>query len=433
VDAGRLILPGTASVTVVAAGQTSNAVTFTINPVTPVISSLSPNSVTAGSPAFSLTVNGSGLLNLTTVQWNTTSLTTHFVSATQVTADVPATLVVQAGTVTVTAVNPGNSVSAAFTFTINAPTPPVITTLSQTSTTAGSAALTLTVTGTGFAPGAVINFGSTALTTTFVSATQLTAAVPANLLASPATYQVVVQQGGTSSNAETFTVNLPAPPSLTLSPPATSLPAQQPNIGFVLNAAYPLALAGTVTLTFASNATVPVDDPSIQFASGGRTFTFTVPPNTTTLPALLIQTGTVAGVITLKVTLTAAGVDVTPATGSSGTITVAKAAPVINTVKLIHANGYLEVDINGFSTTRDMTTAVFTLNAAPGGSFTSSVITVPVSTLFTGWYQSSGSTAFGSQFTYAQPFTVIGDTNQIQSVTVTLTNSTGTSTSATSN
>jgi hypothetical protein len=101
-------------------------------------------------------------------------------------------------------------------------------------------------------------------------------------------------------------------------------------------------------------------------------------------------------------------------------------------VTLIHAAGYLEVDVNGYSTTRDMTTAVFQLNPAPGGSFTSSVITVPVSSLFTSWYQSSGATAFGSQFTYAQPFTVIGDTNQIQSVTVTLTNSAGTSVSATS-
>ena len=438
IDAGRLILPATASVTVVnpplpdGTPQVSNALTFTINPVTPVITSISQASATAGSPAFSLTVNGTGFLTLTIIQWNTTALTTHFVSANQVTADVPATLLAQAGSATVMAVNPGNNTSLAFTFTINPAPPPAISSLSKTSSTAGDPAFTLTVTGAGFLSGAVVNFGSNALTTTFVSATQLTAAVTANLLLAPTTYQVVVQQAGKSSNALTYTVNLPAPPSLRLNPPTTSGPAQQPTIDFGLNTAYPIALSGTVTLTFASNATVPVDDPSIQFASGGRTFTFTVPANTTALPPLLIQTGTVAGVITLKVTLTAAGVDVTPASGSTATITIAKSAPVIRTVTLIHASGYLEVDINAYSTTRDMTTAVFQLNAAPGGSFTSSVITVPVSSLFTTWYQSTAATAFGSQFTYAQPFTVIGDTNEVQSVTVTLTNSAGTSASATS-
>ena len=224
------------------------------------------------------------------------------------------------------------------------------------------------MTGTGFTSGAVVTLGSASLTTTFVSATQLTAAVPANLLQVPATAPVTVQQGGVSSNTVTFTVSLPPPPSLSLAPPTTVGPAQQPTIGFGLNAGYPLQLSGTVTLTFASNATGPVVDPAIQFAGGGTTMTFTVAPNTTTLPPLMVQTGTVAGVITLKVTLIAAGVDVTPATNSSATITVAKAAPVIRTVTLVRANGYLEVDINGFSTTRDMTTAVFQLNAAPGGS-----------------------------------------------------------------
>ncbi len=78
--------------------------------------------------------------------------------------------------------------------------------------------------------------------------------------------------------------------------------------------------------------------------------------------------------------------------------------------------------------------AVFQLNAVPNGSFTSSVITVPLSGLFTTWYQSAASTTFGSQFTYTQPFSVGSEyINQIQSVTVTLTDSAGTSVAVTSN
>ena len=94
---------------------------------------------------------------------------------------------------------------------------------------------------------------------------------------------------------------------------------------------------------------------------------------------------------------------------------IGKLAPVIlaGKVNVVRANGYLEVDITGYSTTRDMTQAVFTLNPVPNGSFTSSVLTVPLSSIFSTWYQSAASTAFGSQFTYTQTFTVIGDVNQV--------------------
>ncbi len=50
---------------------------------------------------------------------------------------------------------------------------PVLTSVAPTSVSTG--AFTLTLTGTGFVNGAVVNFGSTPLTTTFVSSTQLTA------------------------------------------------------------------------------------------------------------------------------------------------------------------------------------------------------------------------------------------------------------------
>src|ERR1700687_2058138 len=43
--------------------------TFTVNPPTPAITSLSPASVPAGGPAFTLTVNGSNFLSGATVTW----------------------------------------------------------------------------------------------------------------------------------------------------------------------------------------------------------------------------------------------------------------------------------------------------------------------------------------------------------------------------
>jgi 6-phosphogluconolactonase len=85
---------------------------------------------------------------------------------------------------------------------------PTITTISPNSAVAGGAAFTLTVNGTNFVAASVVNVGRTAATTTFVSATKLTAAIPAVAIASAVTAAVTVTNptpGGTS-NAVNFTV-----------------------------------------------------------------------------------------------------------------------------------------------------------------------------------------------------------------------------------
>jgi hypothetical protein len=79
---------------------------------------------------------------------------------------------------------------------------PVLTALSPTSVGAGSGAFTLTLTGSSFVSGSVAYFGPTALTTTFVSSTQLTATVPASLVTTAGSANVTVVNpapvGGTS-------------------------------------------------------------------------------------------------------------------------------------------------------------------------------------------------------------------------------------------
>src|ERR1700751_5924334 len=67
------------------------------------------------------------------------------------------------------------------------PPTPTITTISPNTTVAGGAAFTLTITGTNFVATSVVNFGGTARSTTFVSSTQLTAAIPAAAIASTGT------------------------------------------------------------------------------------------------------------------------------------------------------------------------------------------------------------------------------------------------------
>src|SRR5258708_5644668 len=60
---------------------------------------------------------------------------------------------------------------------------PTITTISPTSAVATAAAFTLTVNGTNFVASSVVNLAGVARTTTFVSATQLTVAIPAAAIA----------------------------------------------------------------------------------------------------------------------------------------------------------------------------------------------------------------------------------------------------------
>src|SRR5438309_10876218 len=71
---------------------------------------------------------------------------------------------------------------------------PAISGLNPSSATAGGAAFTLTVNGTNFAAKAVVNWNGAAqiANTTFVSANQLTVAIPASAIAASGTIMITV-------------------------------------------------------------------------------------------------------------------------------------------------------------------------------------------------------------------------------------------------
>ena len=182
----------------------SNVLTFTIN-VDPSITTLSPASANQGGASFTLTVTGDIFGNGSTVFWNGSALATTFVSTTSLTATVPAADLAQSGTASVTVTNSGDFESNADTFTINAV--PDITGLSPTSAILGGASFKLTVTGENFVNGSTILWNGSALTTTFVSSTSLTATVPASDLAKSGTASVTVgNPDNIASNPETFTI-----------------------------------------------------------------------------------------------------------------------------------------------------------------------------------------------------------------------------------
>jgi len=195
-------------------GGTSGNAAFTINNPRPLLSSLSPASASAGSAAFTLTVNGTGFINGATVSFNGVTKSTTFVSSTQVTAAITAADIATAGTVMVSVVNPAPSAgpSAPISFAIGGSQPTISSVTSSGKTHApGGAALTLVVNGTNFVSNSVVNFGAKAETTTFVSSTQLSAAIPASDVTTSGNVSVSVTNpppgGGTSSTSVVFTVD----------------------------------------------------------------------------------------------------------------------------------------------------------------------------------------------------------------------------------
>ncbi|MET4076454.1 IPT/TIG domain-containing protein [Hymenobacter sp. UYCo722] len=436
---------GTIAVTTPTGTATSTGTFTVIVPNTaPVITSLTPSTATAGSAGFTLTVNGTGFLSSTVINFNGTALATTFVSATQVAALVPASAVATVGTYAVTATNPapGGGTSAGVNFTVTTPAPtiasftptsglangtvtvtvtgtdftgatavtlngvaitgftvvngttitfavptgatsgpiavttpsgtatstgtftvtlpaPTIASLSPSTAVAGSAAFTLTVNGTGFLSGSVVNFNGTALTTTFGSATQLTAAVPASAVATAGTYNVTVanpsaNQGGTSA-AAAFTVTTAAP----------TITSFTPTSGPVSTATVPTTV--TVTGTDFTGATA--------VTLNGVTITgFTVVNNTTI--TFNVPTGATSGVIT-----------VTTPTGtatSTGIFSVAPAITALSPNAQVAGGPALTLTITGTNFTTASTVNFNSVSYTPtSATATTIVVTIPASVLAT--------------------------------------------------
>ena len=272
---------GTASVTVSnpgPGGGASNALTFTITNPAPGLTSLSPSSKTVGAAGFTLRVNGSNFVNGATISWNNSARSTIFVSSVRVTANIPATDLANVGTVPVIVTNPGpgGGASNPLTFTINNPSSDLtVTSISPASATAGGAAFTLTVNGSGFITTSVVNWNGASRPTTFSSSTTVTAAISAADIATARTINVTVTNpGGGTSSPKTFTVNNPVPAINSISPssataggPAFTLTVNGSN--FISGSKVHWNVSQTLTTTFVTNTQVTATVPSSDLRTAG--------------------------------------------------------------------------------------------------------------------------------------------------------------------
>jgi hypothetical protein len=239
----------------------------------------------------------------------------------------------------------------------------------------------------------------------------------------------------TADRGFTIQIGLPALGGVSFQIPQNPQPQQQGNVGFSIVAPFPAEISGTMTLTFQPNAVNQADDPAIQFSTGGRSITFTIPAGQTQavfrVPNLGIQTGTTAGTITLASTLTAGGGAVTcPSCQLSQSIVVPRTVPVISSVRVQRSATGFTVTLTGFSTTREISQGTFRF---VGNNLQTTELVVPLTATFNAWFQSVPSQQFGGQFTMTLPFTIQGDTSSVTSLTVTLTNAVGNSQQATGN
>jgi hypothetical protein len=193
-----------------------------------------------------------------------------------------------------------NSAPATVTYTISTATnpAPVVSSISPGFTNAGGAAFSLTVTGSGFTAGSVVYWGSSALATTYVSTTQLTAQVPAADIATGANAVAITVQtqtpGGGTSNALQFEVDSE---SGTTTSPTFTLTTITVSAGSA--ASYPVSLPSSVESASVTCLNLPAGA-TCSYSPTSNTLTITTASTTPkgTYQITVVFTETVSGAAT---------------------------------------------------------------------------------------------------------------------------------------
>ncbi len=215
------------------------------NPV-PSVSSFTPTSAVAGAPAQSLLVTGSGFNSSSVVSVNGTALPTTYVSGSSLQATLPAMALATGRVLNLTVTNPapGGGTSTGSAFSVDNPMP-MVASVTPSSVVAGSVGATLDLTGSSFVTSSVVNWNGSPVPTTYVSASEVKATLPASSLTTSSSNMVSVNNpapGGGASTATNFAVTSPTPVLSGISPTVV-----------------PIGVAETITLTgsgFEANSSV---------------------------------------------------------------------------------------------------------------------------------------------------------------------------------
>lgn len=210
-------------------------------------------------------------------------------------------------------------------------------------------------------------------------------------------------------------------------------PADTVPLGLSIADPLPVDIQGALRLSFDSAAFS--NDPSIQFSTGGRAASFTIPKGRTeaVFPGNLtvnpFLTGTVAGAITASATFAVADgrVDITPDAAPEAVFTVVPAAPSLRNLTLGNTGqGRFSVQVTGFATARSVSRLQIVFSGASGANLSTANLTADVADAFTLYYAGNQSSAFGSLFMATVNFTVEeGNFEDLSAVTITAENELG--------
>jgi hypothetical protein len=180
------------------------------NPI-PHLTSLSPAKATSGGTGFTLTLLGSDFVPNSVVRWNGNDKLTTFVSESELRASISSTDIAAGGEFLVTVVTPapGGGSSEAIICLVENPLPQLLS-LSPAKASSGGAGFALSVSGSGFVPNSTVRWNGTNKVTTYVSGSELQAAIPAGDIATGGEFQVTVVNpapGGGISSAVVFPVS----------------------------------------------------------------------------------------------------------------------------------------------------------------------------------------------------------------------------------
>lgn len=365
---------------------------FSITTALPTLSAVNPAQIQSfgGTSAVSVTLTGTGFAGNTTAASGSTTLPAVYSSSTSMTVTIPASLLQRAGPLPITVSNPppGGGTSGVINLSIANPIP-TLTSVSPTSLLSSQTSAVLAVGGTLFTPSAVVSLGGVALTTTFVSSTQLTAAVAAPLpLGKPNVTVTNPTPGGGTSNALTITISGQLPTIAAVTPAGVasgqSITVTGTNFGpgsiVLMNAtSIPTNAASTTQLS----ATIPAGA-----APGSASIAVQNPATSTT--AVQTSTATTIQIVNPAPAVASVLPSVLSSSAASGTFTVTGTGFTSNSVVALNGANLATTFVSGSSLTATWVaplpsgTATLTVTTpGPGGGASGLVVltVVPAPTI----------------------------------------------------
>jgi len=313
-------------------GGASQDLPFEVRNPAPALTALDPTSVLTGSADAPLTLMGSSFAPNPSVYFDGNALVVASATATSISTTIPASLLKASGGHNLTVVNgsPGGGTSNAISFTVSNPTV-TITSVTPSTATVNDASKSLAIVGTGFVSATSIAFNGTALSSTYVDGSHMTATATASSFTNAGNFSVIATNpapGGGVSAPAPFQVLNPAPQIATLTPNTVYFGANDTTITVNGSAFVPTSVVnlGTTSLTTAfvssTQLTAVVPASSMNALTTLSVTVFTPAPG-----------GGTSGATSLYVTCDATNVDVPlGAVGNITTRSIFYSGPDVNHV-----------------------------------------------------------------------------------------------------